>query len=254
MDIELHENPKYTYKTLFKHYLNYFYHNHIKLTVMTIQQKQKEAVAKAALPYIQADQILGLGTGSTVDCLIALLPTLPFKVKGVASSSERTTKQVQTLDIPIVDLTEITAIDTYIDGADEINHHLAMIKGGGGALTREKIVAAHAKQFICIADESKWVETLGQFPLPIEVIPMAAHYVMRKMEQMGGKAEIRKNFMTDNHNLIVDVRGLKITSPIQLEATINQITGVVTNGLFAARGADVLLLADHNLQVRTIQK
>lgn len=221
---------------------------------MTLQQKQKEAVAQAALTYIQPDQILGLGTGSTVDCLIALFPTLPFKIKGVASSSERSSKQVEALGIPVVNLEDITSIDTYIDGADEVNHHLAMIKGGGGALTREKIVAAHAKQFVCIADESKLVETLGKFPLPIEVIPMAAHYVMRKMEQMGGKARIREGFITDNHNLIVDVEGLKITSPIQLEASINQITGVVTNGLFAARGADTLLLADQNLQVRTLHK
>ncbi|OYQ80729.1 ribose 5-phosphate isomerase A [Ignatzschineria sp. F8392] len=217
-------------------------------------QQQKEAVAKAALQYIPEDQILGLGTGSTVDCLIALLPTLPFKIKGVASSSERTSKQVEALGIPIVDLTDITLIDTYIDGADEINHNLAMIKGGGGALTREKIVAAHANRFVCIADQSKLVKTLGQFPLPIEVIPMAAHYVMRKMEQMGGRAQIREGFITDNHNLIVDVSGLKITSPIQLEASINQITGVVTNGLFAARGADILLMADEALNIQTITK
>lgn len=217
-------------------------------------QQQKQAVAKAALQYIPEDKILGLGTGSTVDCLIALLPSLPFKIKGVASSSERTTKQVEALGIPVVDLKDITAIDTYIDGADEINHNLAMIKGGGGALTREKIVAAHAAQFVCIADESKLVETLGEFPLPIEVVPMAAHYVMRKMEQMGAKAHIRENFITDNHNLIIDVEGLKITSPIQLEASINQITGVVTNGLFATRGADVLLMADKDLNIRTITK
>ncbi|GGZ84490.1 ribose-5-phosphate isomerase A [Ignatzschineria indica] len=217
-------------------------------------QQQKEAVAKAALQYIPEDQILGLGTGSTVDCLIALLPTLPFKIKGVASSSERTSKQVEALGIPIVDLMEITTIDTYIDGADEINHHLAMIKGGGGALTREKIVAAHANRFVCIADQSKLVKTLGKFPLPIEVIPMAAHYVIRKMEQMGGKAKVREGFITDNHNLIVDVSGLKITSPIQLEASINQITGVVTNGLFAARGADILLMADEALNIQTITK
>ncbi|PWD85212.1 ribose-5-phosphate isomerase RpiA [Ignatzschineria cameli] len=217
-------------------------------------QQQKEAVAKAALQYIPEDQILGLGTGSTVDCLIALLPTLPFKIKGVASSSERTSKQVEALGIPIVDLADITLIDTYIDGADEINHNLAMIKGGGGALTREKIVAAHANRFVCIADQSKLVKTLGQFPLPIEVIPMAAHYVMRKMEQMGGRAQIREGFITDNHNLIVDVSGLKITSPIQLEASINQITGVVTNGLFAARGADILLMADDALNIQTLTK
>lgn len=217
-------------------------------------QQQKEAVAKAALKYIPEDKILGLGTGSTVDCLIALLPTLPFKIKGIASSSERTSKQVEALGIPVVDLADITTIDTYIDGADEINHNLAMVKGGGGALTREKIVAAHANQFVCIADESKLVDTLGAFPLPIEVIPMSAHYVIRKMEQMGAKAKIRENFITDNHNLIVDVEGLKITSPIQLEASINQITGVVTNGLFADRGADVLLMADKDLNIRTLTK
>ena len=217
-------------------------------------QQQKEAVAKAALKYIPEDKILGLGTGSTVDCLIALLPTLPFKIKGIASSSERTSKQVEALGIPVVDLANITTIDTYIDGADEINHNLAMIKGGGGALTREKIVAAHADQFVCIADESKLVSTLGSFPLPIEVIPMSAQFVIRKMEQMGAKAKIRENFITDNHNLIVDVEGLKITSPIQLEASINQITGVVTNGLFADRGADVLLMADKDLNIRTITK
>lgn len=216
--------------------------------------QQKQAVAKAALQYIPEDKILGLGTGSTVDCLIALLPTLPFKIKGVASSSERTSQQVAALNIPIVDLADITTIDTYIDGADEINHNLAMIKGGGGALTREKIVAAHADRFVCIADESKLVEVLGDFPLPIEVIPMSANYVIRKMEQMGAKARIREGFITDNHNLIVDVEGLKITSPIQLEASVNQITGVVTNGLFAARGADILLMADQNLNIRTLTK
>ncbi len=216
--------------------------------------QQKEAVAKAALEYIEPNQILGLGTGSTVDCLIKLLPTLPFKIEGVASSSERTSKQVAELGIPIVDLANVVKINTYIDGADEINHHLAMIKGGGGALTREKIVAAHAERFVCIADQSKLVETLGKFPLPIEVIPMAAHYVIRKMEQMGAKAHIREGFMTDNHNLIVDVEGLKITSPIQLEASINQITGVVTNGLFAARGADILLMANEDLEIRTLTK
>lgn len=217
-------------------------------------QQQKEAVAQAALKYIPENMILGLGTGSTVDCLIKLLPTLPFKIKGVASSSERTSKQVEALGIPVVDLADVSVIDTYIDGADEINHNLAMVKGGGGALTREKIVAAHANRFVCIADESKLVETLGSFPLPIEVIPMSAQYVIRKMEQMGAKAKIREGFVTDNHNLIVDVEGLKITSPIQLEASINQITGVVTNGLFAARGADVLLMADQDLNIRTITK
>src|SRR5699024_7992579 len=215
-------------------------------------QQQKEAVAKAALAYIPENKILGLGTGSTVDCLIKLLPILPFQIKGIASSSERTSKQVEALGIPVVDLADISIIDTYIDGADEINHNLAMVKGGGGALTREKIVAAHSEKFVCIADESKLVETLGAFPLPIEVIPMAAHYVIRKMEQMGAKAKIREGFITDNHNLIVDVEGLKITSPIQLEASINQITGVVTNGLFAARGADVLLMADQDLNIRTM--
>lgn len=217
---------------------------------MTAQQ-QKEAVAQAALSYIREGEILGLGTGSTVDCLIALFPTLPFKIKGVASSSERTTKQVEALGIPVVNLANIEKIDTYIDGADEINQNLAMIKGGGGALTREKIVAAHATTFICIADDSKLVETLGKFPLPIEVIPMAAHYVMRQLEKMGAKPTLREGFVTDNQNLIIDAHGLKITSPLQLEASLNQITGVVTNGIFAARGADILLTADRELNVRT---
>lgn len=217
---------------------------------MTAQQ-QKEAVAQAALKYIQEGEVLGLGTGSTVDCLIALFPTLPFKIKGVASSSERTTKQVEALGIPVVDLADVEILDIYIDGADEINQNLAMIKGGGGALTREKIVAAHAKKFICIADDSKLVETLGKFPLPVEVIPMAAHYVMRQLEKMGAKPKIREGFVTDNHNIIIDAHGLKITSPLQLEASINQITGVVTNGIFAARGADLLITADREMNIRT---
>jgi len=205
--------------------------------------EQKKLVAKAACELIQPNEILGLGTGSTVDCLIAELAPIADQIKGVVSSSERTTKQIIDLDIPIIEPSEITEINLYIDGADEINHALEMVKGGGGALTREKIVAAHAKSFICIADSSKLVDTLGAFPLPIEVIPMSAHYVMREVEKLGGIPSIREGFITDNGNVIVDVKGLTIENATELESHLNQITGVVTNGLFAMRKADLLLLA-----------
>lgn len=208
--------------------------------------KQKEAVAQKAIEYIKEGEILGLGTGSTVDCFIALLPTVKDKIRGIVSSSERSSAQVEAMGIPILDLNEVESFSLYIDGADEINPNLEMIKGGGGALTREKIVAAHAEQFICIADASKQVEILGAFPLPIEVIPMSAQYVIRAMERLGGKASIRPDFITDNGNLIVDVEGLSISNPIELEREINQLTGVVTNGIFAKRKADLLLIGNED--------
>ncbi len=216
--------------------------------------KLKQAVARAALDYIEEGEILGLGTGSTVDCLIELLPEVKERITGVVSSSERTSSQIRDLAIPLLDLNEVSHFPIYIDGADEIDPSLAMIKGGGGALTREKIVAAHAERFICIADMSKQVAQLGAFPLPIEVIPMAAQYVMRQMKALGGVPRIRPNFVTDNGNLIVDVQGLSITDPVTLEREINQITGVVTNGLFAQAPADLLLVAHDDGEIETIQR
>lgn len=216
----------------------------------------KKSVAEKALPYIQPNEILGLGTGSTVDCLINLLPPLASTIKGVVSSSNRTTEQIEALGIPLVDPKTVSSINLYIDGADEINPSLEMIKGGGGALTREKIVAALSQTFICIADNSKWVKTLGAFPLPIEIIPMSITYVTKELKKLGGTPVLRQEndstpFITDNGNYIIDVKNLEIKNPLHLEAALNQITGVVTNGLFAKRKADILLLG-HTSKVEVL--
>ncbi|MGZ8199107.1 MAG: ribose-5-phosphate isomerase RpiA, partial [Burkholderiales bacterium] len=182
-------------------------------------------------------------TGSTVNCFIAELGKMKHKFDAAAASSEATAQRLKALGIEVVDLNTVFELDVYIDGADEITRELAMIKGGGGALTREKIVAAVAKTFVCIADESKLVDVLGRFPLPVEVIPMARSYVARELVKLGGQPEWRQDLVTDNGNVVLDVYNLDIANPLELETTINQITGVVTNGLFARRGADVLLLA-----------
>ena len=209
---------------------------------MISQDELKRAVAQAAVRHVQPGAVLGVGTGSTVDLFIDALAAAGIPVSAAVSSSERSTRRLTALGIRVVDLNEVDELPVYIDGADEIDARFCMIKGGGAALTREKIVAAVARTFVCIADASKRVEVLGRFPLPVEVIPLARSHVMRALAALGGQPKWREGVTTDNGNVIVDVHGLRITDPVALEARINQIVGVVTNGLFAARGADVLLL------------
>jgi len=202
----------------------------------------KLAVAKAAIAYVPDDCVVGVGTGSTANFFIAELGKIKHRIDAAVASSEATAKRLKDLGIRVLDLNAVDELPVYVDGADEVTRHLAMVKGGGGALTREKIVAAVAKKFVCIADHSKRVDILGRFPLPVEVIPMARSHVGRELRKLGGHPEWRQNFVTDNGNLILDVHGLSIVNPVELEGVLNQITGVVTNGLFARRGADVLLL------------
>ena len=206
------------------------------------QDEQKRAVAQAAIQYVPAGCVVGVGTGSTANYFIDELAKIKHKIEGAVASSEATTQRLNGHGIEVIDLNSIDVLPIYVDGTDEITEHLAMIKGGGGALTREKIVAAVAKKFICIADQSKLVKVLGKFPLPIEVIPMARSYVAREITRLGGQPVLRQGFTTDNGNIILDVHGLQILNPVELETTLNHITGIVTNGLFAKRGADVLLL------------
>ena len=202
----------------------------------------KQAAAKAALAHIAAADVVGVGTGSTANFFIAELGRIKHKLDGAVASSEAAAQRLKQLGIPVLELNSVKDLPVYVDGADEITRHLAMIKGGGGALTREKIVAAVARKFVCIADETKLVDVLGKFPLPVEVIPMARSYVARELVKLGGQPEWRQGFTTDNGNLILDVHNLDILKPVELETALNQIAGVVTNGLFARRGADVLLL------------
>jgi ribose 5-phosphate isomerase A len=206
------------------------------------QDEMKKAAAIKALEFIENDTIVGVGTGSTVNFFIDALATVKDKIIGAVSSSEESTKRLTAHGIEVFDLNSIDNLDVYIDGADEITKHMAMIKGGGAALTREKIVAAVAKKFICIADNSKQVNVLGNFPLPVEVIPMARSYVARELVKLGGDPVYRQGVVTDNGNVIVDVHNLEILDPKALETQINEIVGVVTNGLFALRGADTLVL------------
>jgi len=206
------------------------------------QDELKRAVAREAIKHVVEDAIVGVGTGSTADFFIDELAKIKNRVSGAVASSDRSVERLKGHGIRLLDLNSVNELPVYIDGADEITEHLAMIKGGGGALTREKIVAAAAKKFVCIADESKLVPVLGKFPLPVEVIPMARAYVARQMVKLGGQPRLRENFTTDNGNVVLDVRGLSILNPVELETAINNIAGVVTNGLFARRGADVLLL------------
>jgi len=206
------------------------------------QDELKKAVAMSAVRFVESGKVLGVGTGSTVDLFIDALGVSGTRVPGAVSSSERTSRKLAALGVPVLDLNDVEEIGVYIDGADEIDPGFAMIKGGGGALTREKIVAAVARRFVCIADASKSVEVLGRFPLPVEVIPMARAHVARELAKLGGTPKLRANFTTDNGNVILDVHGLVISDPVALEARIDRIVGVVANGLFAARGADVLLL------------
>lgn len=203
----------------------------------------KRAAAQAALAYVREDEILGVGTGSTANYFIDGLKDIRHKVKAAVASSEATRQRLQAIGIEVVDLNQVDRISIYVDGADEINPALEMIKGGGGALTREKIVAALAEQFICIADDSKWVQQLGAFPLPIEVIPMARSLIARELVKLGGSPVYRTGFVTDNGNVILDTYGLDISRAVELETRLNNLVGVVTNGLFARRPADVLLLS-----------
>ena len=209
------------------------------------QQELKKLVGQAALKYVKEGEILGVGTGSTVDCFIDALKACGMKIPACVSSSERSTQKLLSYGFKVLDLNEVERIGVYVDGADEIDSNFAMIKGGGGALTREKIVAMVSDRFVCIADASKKVDVLGKFPLPIEVIPMAVRAVSREIEKLGGKPVLR-DFTTDNGNKILDVHGWSIENPIQWEEHLNQIVGVVTVGLFAKRGADVLLLGTDN--------
>jgi len=209
---------------------------------MISQDDLKRAVARAAIEYVPADCIVGVGTGSTANFFIDELARIKHKIRGAVASSEASAKRLQGHGIEVVSLNEAGDLPVYVDGADEITRHLHMIKGGGGALTREKIVAAASRKFICVCDASKLVDVLGKFPLPIEVIPMARSSVARQLVALGGQPRLREGFITDNGNIIFDVHGLQIMNPVELESTLDHIAGVVTNGLFARRAADVLLL------------
>ncbi len=207
------------------------------------QDELKRKVAEAALPYIKGFGIIGVGTGSTVNHFIDLLADFKNDIEGAVSSSEASTKRLKDLGIPVLDLNDVGTLDIYVDGADEVNPHKQLIKGGGAALTREKIIAAASRQFVCIADESKLVDVLGKFPLPVEVVPMARSYVARELVKLGGQPIYRENCITDNHNVILDVHNLSIIDPTKLENLINNITGVVMVGIFSARPADVVLVS-----------
>jgi len=207
------------------------------------QDDLKRQVGQAALEYVRPDSIIGVGTGSTVNCFIAALIKSGIRIEAAVSSSEATSRLLQAGGIQLVDLNQTGGLDVYIDGADEFDAHRRLIKGGGGALTREKIVAAASKSFVCIADQSKQVGVLGKFPLPIEVIPLARSLVARKMVALGGQPEWRQGFTTDNGNWILDVHNLDLVDPLAMEKTINNLAGVVTCGLFALRPADLVLIA-----------
>ena len=206
------------------------------------QDDMKRAVAQAAITYVPNDCIVGVGTGSTANFFIDELAKVKGRFDGAVASSEATAQRLKAHGIAVYELNNVGELEIYVDGADEITQHLHMVKGGGGALTREKIVAACAKKFICLADASKLVDVMGHFPLPVEVIPMARSYVARELVKLGGQPRLREGFTTDNGNVILDVLGLTIMNPVELETKLNQIVGVVTNGLFALRPADVLLL------------
>jgi ribose 5-phosphate isomerase A len=206
------------------------------------QDELKQAAARAAVDEVPPGCVLGVGTGSTADYFVDALAERGVRLAGSVASSKRTAQRLAARGFAVLDLNDVASVPLYVDGADEIDGNLAMIKGGGGALTREKIVAAVAERFVCVADASKRVATLGRFPLPVEVIPMARAHVARRLADLGGRPVLRENFVTDNGNVILDVHGLAIGAPEALEAEIDGIAGVVTNGLFARRAADVLLL------------
>lgn len=206
------------------------------------QDELKQAVAREAIKHVVDDAVIGVGTGTTVNFFIDELAKIKGRIRGAVASSVQSERRLRDCGIELVALNDVDELPVYIDGADEITPHLSMIKGGGAALTREKIVAAVARRFVCIADASKLVDVLGAFPLPVEVIPMARSYVARQLVRLGGQPRWRQGVVTDNGNAILDVAGLNIVDPVRLERQINDIVGVVTNGLFAMRGADVLLL------------
>jgi len=206
------------------------------------QDELKQAVARDAIAHVVDDAWIGVGSGSTANFFIDELAKLKGRIKGAVASSVKTAERLKSHGIPLAELNDTGTLPVYVDGADEVTEHGAMIKGGGGALTREKIVAACSRKFVCIVDRSKVVDVLGKFPLPIEVIPMARSYVAREIVRLGGQPELRQGFTTDNGNVILDVRNLKLVDPVARETELNQIAGVVTVGLFARRGADVILI------------
>ncbi|TSH73966.1 ribose-5-phosphate isomerase RpiA [Acinetobacter sp. RF15A] len=221
------------------------------MSLYATQDEKKQAAAKAALKHLPKGGILGIGTGSTVNFLIDLLPEL--QLEAAVASSEATAERLKKLGIDVVDMNSVGSLDAYVDGADEIDRHMHMIKGGGAALTREKIVASIARKFVCIVDDSKWVEQLGRdFPLPVEVIPMARSAVARKLVALGGDPAYREGVVTDNGNVILDVYNLNILNALELERTINDIPGVVCNGIFALNKADIAIVAtNHGIEERT---
>lgn len=202
----------------------------------------KRQAAEAALEYVESGTVIGVGTGSTADRFIDALARIKSKIDGAVASSEGSAERLRSHGIPVLDLNDVGDLPLYVDGTDEATRHLQLIKGGGGALTREKIVAGASRKFVCIAHEAKLVDVLGDFPLPVEVIPMARSFVARQLVKRGGWPVLREGFVTDNGNVILDVRGLEILEPARLEADLNDIPGVVTNGIFALRPADVLIL------------
>jgi ribose 5-phosphate isomerase A len=222
-------------------FINYF----IQGALMAVAELKKMA-AEAAVSYVVPDSVIGVGTGSTAEYFIRALAAIKHKIEGAVASSVKTAALLKAQGIRLIDLNTVSDLSIYVDGADEIDNHWQMIKGGGGALTREKIVAAVAKKFICIADDSKLVTMLGRFPLAIEVIPMARSYVARRLVKMGGFPVYRESFITDNGNVILDVHHLDMSNPIKLERELNNVAGVVANGLFAERTADIVLLGTNN--------
>lgn len=209
-------------------------------------ESKKQRAAREALNWLGEAQVVGVGTGSTVNYFIQALAGLRGRLEGAVSSSEASSLQLKAAGIPVLDLNSVGELEVYVDGADEANRQLQLIKGGGGALTREKVVAAASRRFVCIVDDSKLVDVLGKFPLPVEVIPMARSYVARELVKLGGRPLWREGFVTDNGNLILDVHNLKILDPLKLETEINQIAGVVSTGIFARRPADVLLVGEEH--------
>jgi ribose 5-phosphate isomerase A len=219
----------------------FLYEYLLERKIMT-QDEMKRKAAEAALEYVLVDEIVGVGTGSTVNHFIDLLAEIKHKINGAVSSSEASTERLQAHGIKVYDLNDVGDLSVYIDGADESDHYLNLIKGGGGALTREKIIAGASKKFVCIADESKLVDVMGEFPLPVEVIPMARSFIARELVKLGGRPVWREGFVTDNGNDILDVHDLKIMEPVKLENELNKLPGIVTVGIFANRPADVLIL------------
>ncbi|HEX5650492.1 MAG TPA: ribose-5-phosphate isomerase RpiA [Steroidobacteraceae bacterium] len=220
---------------------------------MNTQDTKKQRAAAAAIEYVRAGTVIGVGTGSTVNFFIDALAEMPRRIAGAVSSSEASTQRLAGHGIPVLDLNELESLEVYVDGADEATRDLHLIKGGGAALTREKIVAAVSRRFVCIVDEAKLVDRLGRFPLPVEVIPMARNHVARELVRLGGQPVWRRGTVTDNGGHILDVKGLQIVDPVTLEREINQVAGVVTVGLFAQRGADVLVVGT-DAGVRTLER